>query len=71
MSVVLAVSLLGMCALALCGFLVGPPLIGLIGEYLDLRAGIAALIPILVVSLVLSGRLTRSAPAPAALVGEA
>jgi MFS family permease len=57
--------------IALCGFLVGPPLIGLIGEYVDLRAGIAALIPILLVSLVLSGRLTRGATAPTALVGEA
>jgi MFS family permease len=45
--------------IALCGFLVGPPLIGFIGQQVELRAGIAALLPILVVSFVLSGRLTR------------
>jgi MFS family permease len=58
--------------IALCGFLVGPPLIGFIGEHVDLRIGIAALLPILIASLALSGRLTRSAPAPVALArGEA
>jgi MFS family permease len=46
--------------IALCGFLVGPPLIGFIGEHFDLRAGLAALLPLLVVSLILSGRLNRA-----------
>ncbi len=45
---------------ALCGFLVGPPLIGFIGQHIELRAGIAALLPILVTSLVLSGHLARN-----------
>ncbi len=57
---------------ALLGFLVGPPLIGFIGQHIDLRAGIAALLPILVASLVLSGRLTRSIREPqVAAKGEA
>lgn len=46
--------------IALLGFLVGPPLIGFIGEHIDLRAGLAALLPVLVISLVLSSRLGRA-----------
>lgn len=58
--------------IALLGFLVGPPLIGFIGQHVDLRFGIAALLPILVVSLALSGRLTRRSAEPRVLAqGEA
>jgi len=58
--------------IALLGFLVGPPLIGLLAEHIDLRVGLAALIPILLASLVLAGRLRVVPPAPAALAqGEA
>ncbi|WP_423069438.1 MFS transporter [Devosia sp. CN2-171] len=58
--------------IALLGFLVGPPLIGFIGQHVDLRFGIAALLPILLVSLALSGRLTRKAAEPHLLAqGEA
>ena len=49
--------------IALLGFLVGPPVIGFVAEALDMRAGLAALVPVLILSLVLAGRL---APAPAA-----
>jgi MFS family permease len=42
---------------ALCGFLVGPPIIGYVAEFIDMRAGLAALLPLLVLSLVLAGRL--------------
>lgn len=51
---------------ALVGFLVGPPLIGLIAESFDLRAGLAALLPVLLVSLLLTGRLRAPAAEPAA-----
>jgi len=58
--------------IALLGFLVGPPLIGFIGQHVDLRVGVAALLPILAVSLVLSGRLSRTTTAPTAIAqGEA
>lgn len=51
--------------IALCGFLVGPPLIGYVAEFIDMRAGLAALLPVLVLSLVLAGRLRpRQAPVP-------
>lgn len=53
--------------IALLGFLVGPPLIGFIGQHVDLRVGVAALLPILAVSLVLSGRLSRTTTAPTAI----
>jgi MFS family permease len=42
---------------ALLGFLVGPPVIGFVAEHFDMRLGIACLIPVLLVSLVLTGRL--------------
>ncbi len=44
---------------ALSGFLIGPPLIGLVAEALDLRYGLAALLPVLIVSLVMTRALTR------------
>ncbi|KKB13212.1 membrane protein [Devosia geojensis] len=48
--------------IALLGFLVGPPVIGFVAEALDMRAGLAALVPVLVTSFILAGRLE---PAPA------
>ncbi|WP_240549617.1 MFS transporter [Devosia salina] len=42
---------------ALTGFLIGPPLIGFVAEHSDIRLGIACVIPMLVVSLFLTGRL--------------
>lgn len=52
---------------ALLGFLVGPPVIGFVAEHADMRVGIACLIPVLLLSLLLTGRLasTGAAPAPA------
>ncbi|WDR03249.1 MFS transporter [Devosia algicola] len=43
--------------IALNGFLIGPPIIGFIAEHFELRAGLAALIPFLALSLMLTGRL--------------
>src|SRR5690606_10155074 len=43
--------------IALCGFLVGPPVIGYVAEFIDMRAGLAALLPVLILSLVFAGRL--------------
>ncbi|GHA24395.1 MFS transporter [Devosia pacifica] len=43
--------------MALLGFLVGPPVIGFIAEHFDMRAGLVALLPVLLVSLLLAGRL--------------
>lgn len=57
--------------IALLGFLVGPPLIGFIGEHIDLRAGLAALLPVLVISLVLSSRLGRTASTTTLAEGKA
>jgi len=42
---------------ALLGFLVGPPIIGFVAEHADMRWGIACLVPVLLVSLLLTGRL--------------
>ena len=52
---------------ALLGFLVGPPVIGFVAEHFDMRLGIACLVPVLLVSLLLTGRLatTTRKPAPA------
>ena len=44
---------------ALSGFLIGPPVIGLIAELQGLRIGISLLIPVLAISLLMSGRLVR------------
>jgi MFS family permease len=47
---------------SLMGFLIGPPIIGVIAEYFGLRAGIGLLLlPILVAGVLLSGMLARSA----------
>lgn len=42
---------------ALLGFLVGPPVIGFVAEHADMRLGLACVIPGLLLSLVLTGRL--------------
>ncbi|MDV7143145.1 MFS transporter [Tropicimonas sp. TH_r6] len=44
-----------MSMIALCGFLIGPPLIGFLAEAYSLRIGLAALLPLLAVSLWLAG----------------
>ena len=49
---------------ALTGFLIGPPMIGFVAEHNDIRVGIACVIPFLLASLLLAGRLNPSA-APA------
>ncbi len=49
---------------ALLGFLVGPPMIGFVAEHLDMRLGLACLAPVLLVSLLLTGRLATQKPAP-------
>lgn len=51
---------------ALLGFLIGPPMIGLVAEHSDMRFGLGMLIPFLAVSLMLTGRLkptTNAVPA--------
>ena len=45
---------------ALLGFLVGPPVIGFVAEHFDMRLGIACLVPVLLVSLLLTGRLATT-----------
>lgn len=53
---------------ALLGFLIGPPMIGLVAEHSDMRLGLGMLIPFLALSLMLTGRLkpaTSAVPAPA------
>ncbi len=52
--------------IALLGFLVGPPVIGFVAEHFDMRVGIACLVPVLLVSLFLTGRLATGKPAPKA-----
>ena len=42
---------------ALTGFLIGPPMIGFVAEHSDIRLGVACVVPFLLVSLVLAGRL--------------
>lgn len=49
---------------ALCGFLIGPPVIGFVAEHFDMRLGIACLVPVLLISLLLTGRLATRQPAP-------
>lgn len=53
--------------IALLGFLIGPPLIGLVAEYADMRLGLAMLIPPLMISLSLTGRLRPARPAGVSL----
>lgn len=43
---------------ALTGFLIGPPLIGFVAEHFGIRFGIACVVPFLLISLFLTGRLT-------------
>lgn len=54
---------------ALFGFLIGPPLIGFVAEATGMRFGLATLIPVLALSLAMTGMLSRSAkveePVPA------
>lgn len=50
---------------ALLGFLVGPPVIGFVAEHADIRLGIACLVPVLLVSLFLTGRLMVKPTSPA------
>ena len=45
---------------ALLGFLVGPPVIGFVAEHADMRWGIACLVPVLLISLLLTGRLATN-----------
>jgi MFS family permease len=47
---------------ALLGFLVGPPVIGFVAEHADMRLAIACLVPVLLVSLMLTGRLATAKP---------
>ena len=49
---------------ALLGFLVGPPVIGFVAEHFDMRLAIACLVPVLVASLLLTGRLATRPAAP-------
>jgi nitrate/nitrite transporter NarK len=49
--------------IALLGFLIGPPIIGFIAEHWQLRIGLAALLPVLVLSLLLTGHLRAGARA--------
>ncbi|MGV8833621.1 MAG: MFS transporter [Devosia sp.] len=49
---------------ALLGFLVGPPVIGFVAEHADMRLGIACVVPALLVSLALTGRLATNRPTP-------
>ncbi|MBU1334756.1 MAG: MFS transporter [Alphaproteobacteria bacterium] len=47
---------------ALLGFLVGPPVIGFVAEHADMRLAIAFLVPVLLVSLMMTGRLATAKP---------
>lgn len=46
-----------MSSMAICGFLIGPPLIGFVADGFGLRAGLGILIPLLCVAWVFSGQL--------------
>lgn len=48
--------------IALLGFLIGPPIIGFIAEHWALRTGLAALLPVLLLSFALTSRLRSSKP---------
>jgi len=50
---------------ALLGFLIGPPVIGFLAEVFDMRLGLLALVPVLLVSLLLTGRLVVRPKSPA------
>ena len=49
---------------ALLGFLIGPPVIGFLAEVFDMRLGLLALVPVLLVSLVLTGQLATKPAKP-------
>ncbi|MGJ8583134.1 MAG: MFS transporter [Marinosulfonomonas sp.] len=48
-----------MSSIALCGFLIGPPLIGFLSELISLRYALLALVPGLILSMLLSNRLSN------------
>lgn len=48
---------------ALCGFLLGPPMIGLVAEMSNMRTGLMTLAPPLILSLLLAGYLRQQSPA--------
>jgi MFS family permease len=52
---------------ALLGFLIGPPLIGFVAEHAGMRYGLAMLLPALLASLALTGRLRTGRASGAAL----
>ena len=52
-----------MSSVAICGFLIGPPMIGFLAESWGLRVGLAALLPVLALGIALSGAL-RPAESP-------
>jgi MFS family permease len=54
-----AVNVAALSLISFSGFLVEPPLVGFISQMSDLRIGLAATIPILVVSTVLAGNVRR------------
>ena len=43
--------------MTLCGFLIGPPMIGIVAEVSDMRIGLAALLPVLILALRFSNSL--------------
>lgn len=49
---------------ALCGFLIGPPLIGFVAQHADIRLGVACVVPVLLLSLFLTGRLATRPTKP-------
>ena len=51
--------------IALCGFLLGPPVIGLVAEHAGLRFGLVCLLPGLILSVFLAGWLKPIGTAPA------
>lgn len=46
--------------ISLCGFLVGPPVIGILADYYGMRFGFAALIPAIILSMVLTRGFSRT-----------
>lgn len=50
--------------MVLCGFLVGPPMIGFVAEQTTMRAGLAALLPVLVLALYFARHLSDPAQRP-------
>jgi MFS family permease len=57
-----AVNVAALSLISFSGFLVEPPLVGFISQMSDLRIGLAATIPILIVSTVLAGNVRRRRP---------